>query len=64
MSDGKRANMGGTVISSDEDILTPGSSLEKELFFAVSSQDQNKIQSIRLQQVKIGDESKIVSINT
>lgn len=32
MSDGKRANMGGAVISADEDILTPGSSLEKELF--------------------------------
>lgn len=64
MSDGKRANMGGTVISADEDILTPGSSLEKELFFAVSSQDQDKIKTIRLQQVKIGDESKTVSINT
>ncbi len=64
MSDGKRANMGGTVISADEDILTPGSSLEKELFFAISSQDQNKIKTIRLQQVKIGDESKTVSINT
>ena len=64
MSDGKRANMGGAVISADEDILTPGSSLEKELFFAISSQDQNKIKTIRLQQVKIGDESKTVSINT
>lgn len=64
MSDGKRANMGGAVISADEDILTPGSSLEKELFFAISSQDQNKIKTIRLQQVKIGDESKIVSIDT
>lgn len=64
MSDGKRANMGGTVISADEDILTPGSSLEKELFFAISSQDQNKIKTIRLQQVKIGDEIKTVSINT
>lgn len=64
MSDGKRANMGGTVISADEDILTPGSSLEKELFFAISSQDQNKIKTIRLQQVKIGDERKTVSINT
>lgn len=56
--------MGGTVISADEDILTPGSSLEKELFFAISSQDQNKIKTIRLQQVKIGDERKTVSINT
>lgn len=64
MSDGKRANMGGTVISADEDILTPGSSLEKELFFAISSQDQNKIKTIRLQQVKIGDERKTVSIDT
>lgn len=64
MDDGKMVNMGGTVISSDEDILTPGSSLEKELFFAVSSQDQDKIKTIRLQQVKIGDESKTVSINT
>lgn len=64
MSDGKRANMGGTVISADEDILTPGSSLEKELFFAISSQDQNKIKTIRLQQVKIGDEIKTVSIDT
>jgi len=64
MSDGKRANMGGTVISADEDIITPGSSLEKELFFAISSQDQNKIKTIRLQQVKIGDERKTVSINT
>lgn len=64
MSDGKRANMGGTVISADEDILIPGSSLEKELFFAISSQDQNKIKTIRLQQVKIGDERKTVSINT
>ena len=64
MSDGKRANMGGAVISADEDILTPVSSLEKELFFAISSQDQNKIKTIRLQQVKIGDESKTVSINT
>lgn len=64
MSDGKRANMGGTVISADEDILTPGSFLEKELFFAISSQDQNKIKTIRLQQVKIGDERKTVSINT
>lgn len=64
MSDGKRANMGGAVISADEDILTPGSSLEKELFFAISSQDQNKIKTIRLQQVKIGDEKKTVSIDT
>lgn len=64
MSDGKRANMGGAVISADEDILTPGSSLEKELFFAISSQDQNKIKTIRLQQVKIGDERKTVSIDT
>ena len=64
MSDGKRANMGGTVISADEDILTPGSSLEKELFFAISSQDQNKIKTIRLQQVQIGDVIKTVSINT
>lgn len=64
MSDGERANMGGAVISVDEDILTPGSSLEKELFFAISSQDQNKIKTIRLQQVKIGDERKTVSIDT
>lgn len=32
MSDGKIANMGGTVISSDEDIVTPNGSLEKDLF--------------------------------
>lgn len=63
MSDGKIANLGGAVISSDEDSLTPNSYLEKELFFAVSSTDQNKIKTIRIQNVKIGDEKKTVNIS-
>lgn len=63
MSDGKIANLGGAVISSDEDSLTPNSYLEKELFFPVSSKDQNKIKTIRIQNVKIGDEKKTVNIS-
>ena len=56
MSDGKIANMGGTVISSEEDIVTPNGSLEKDLFFAISSQDQYKIKTIRILNAKIGEE--------
>lgn len=63
LNNGKSANLGAAVISSDEDVLTPGSSLKKELFFAVSSSDQDKITSIRIQNVKIGDEKKTISIN-
>lgn len=63
LSDGKIANLGAAVISSDDDILTPGSSLTKELFFAVSSQDQNKITKLRIQNVSIGDEKKTVILN-
>lgn len=63
MGDGKIANLGGAVISSDEDSLTPNSYLEKELFFPVSSTDQNKIKTIRIQNVKIGDEKKTVNIS-
>lgn len=63
LSDGKIANLGAAVISSDDDILTPGGSLTKELFFAVSSQDQNKITNLRIQNVSIGDEKKTVILN-
>lgn len=63
LNNGKSANLGAAVISSDEDVLTPGSSLKKELFFAVSSSDQDKITSIRIQNVKIGDKKKTISIN-
>lgn len=63
LNDGKIANLGGAVISSDDDSLTPNGSLEKELFFPVSSADQSKITSIRLKNVKIGDEKKTVNIN-
>lgn len=62
MSDGKIANMGGTVISSDEDIVTPNGSLEKDLFFAISSQDQYKIKTIRILNAKIGEEKKTINI--
>ena len=62
MSDGKIANMGGTVISSEEDIVTPNGSLEKDLFFAISSQDQYKIKTIRILNAKIGEEKKTINI--
>lgn len=63
MSDGKIANMGGTVISSEEDIVTPNGSLEKDLFFAISSQDQYKIKTIRILNAKIGEEKKTINIS-
>ena len=63
MSDGKIANMGGTVISSDEDIVTPNGSLVKDLFFAISSQDQYKIKTIRILNAKIGEEKKTINIS-
>lgn len=63
MSDGKIANMGGTVISSEEDIVTPNGNLEKDLFFAISSQDQYKIKTIRILNAKIGEEKKTINIS-
>ena len=63
MSDGKIANMVGTVISSEEDIVTPNGSLEKDLFFAISSQDQYKIKTIRILNAKIGEEKKTINIS-
>ena len=63
MSDGKIANMGGTVISSEEDIVTPNGSLEKDLFFALSSQAQYKIKTIRILNAKIGEEKKTINIS-
>lgn len=63
MSDGKIANMGGTVISSEDDIVTPNGSLEKDLFFAISSQDQYKIKTIRILNAKIGEEKKTINIS-
>lgn len=63
LSDGKIANLGGAVISSDDDALTPNGSLEKDLFFPVNSADQNKITSIKIKNVKIGDEKKTVNIS-
>lgn len=63
LSDGKEAYLGGAVVSSDDDILTPKSSLKKNLFFPVSSADQNKIKYIKIRNVKIGDEKKTISIS-
>lgn len=63
LSDGKEAYLGGAVVSSEEDILTPNSSLKKNLFFSVSSTDQNKIKYIKIRNVKIGDEKKTVNVS-
>lgn len=61
--DGKEAYLGGVVLTSDEDILTENGYLEKDLFFAVDIQDQNKIRYIKIKNVRIDDEKKNVKIN-
>lgn len=63
LSDGKEAYLGGAVVSSEDNSLTPNSSLKKNLFFAVSSSDQNKIKYLKIRNVKIGDEKKTVNIS-
>ena len=63
LNDGKEAYVGGAVVSSEDDSLTPNSSLKKNLFFAVSSVDQNKIKYLKIRNVKIGDEKKTVNVS-
>lgn len=63
MSDGKIVYLGGAVITSEDYNIAPGGYIQKELFFAVDSSDQDKIEKINIQNVKIGDDKKTVSIN-
>lgn len=63
LTDGRRIKMASTVISSDEEVLTQGSSLKKEAVFLVPIKDQASIKGIRFEEVKIGDEVKTVTIN-
>lgn len=63
LSNGKEAYLGGAVISADDGILTPNSNLKKNLFFNVSSSDQNNIKYIKIRNVKIGDEKKTVNVS-
>lgn len=63
LSDGRIANLGGAVVTSDDYVLTPNSYLKKELFFPISSVDQNKIESIKIKNVRIGDEKKTINID-
>ena len=63
LNNGKEAYLGGAVISPDDDIVSPNGELEKELFFAVSSSDQDKIVSLKIKNVKIGRKKKTVIIN-
>lgn len=62
LEDGKEAFMGGTVMTSDEDNLSVSGYLEKDLFFAVSSSDQNKIKYIKIRNVRYGDNKTTVYI--
>lgn len=64
MEDESRINIGGAVISSsDENTLTPNSSLKKDLYFSIPSSEQYNINSINIKNIKIGDEIKSISIN-
>lgn len=63
LSDERQCNLGAAIVSSDEDTLTPNSSLKKDFFFAVSSADQYKIKSMIFRNIKIGDEKKDVTFD-
>lgn len=60
LANGKQIKMAAAVISSDEEILTKGSSLKKEAFFNASLIEQGVIKGIKFNKVTIGD--KVTSI--
>lgn len=60
LSDGRYSNLGGAIISSDDDVLTPNGSLRKSFFFPVKGADQSKITKMRFNNVK--KDNKITSI--
>lgn len=55
--------MASTVISSEEEMLTDGSTMKKEAFFIVNLAQQASIKAIRFNKVKIGDEVTSLTIN-
>ena len=63
LDNGKEAYLGGAVMTSDEDNISPKGWLEKELFFSVRSTDQNRIKCIKIKNVRIGDNKKTIKIN-
>lgn len=63
LSNGTEAYLGGVAIYPEDDIITPNGYLEKDLFFAVSGEDQNKIKYIKIKNVRIGDSKKNININ-
>ncbi len=64
LSDGTLYRMASSVITMDEDgILSKGSSMTKEIFFSISSEQQSKISKINFKNIKFGENKKNISIN-
>ncbi|MDD3303671.1 MAG: hypothetical protein PHP54_02000 [Clostridia bacterium] len=63
LNDNRMIKMAATVISSDEEILTNGSTITKEAYFAIGLEDQGKIKAINFGNVKIGNENKVITLN-
>lgn len=63
LEDNTFVKMAASVVSSDDEILTNGSTITKEAYFAIGLENQAKIKSINFGSVKIGDEDEVITLD-
>lgn len=62
LKNGNQIKMSAAVISSEDDILTKGSSIEKEAFFTVNLEEQGLIKGIKFNKIKIDGKETTVTV--
>lgn len=63
LDDKTKIKMGAAVISSEDDILTPNGTFNREFFFSIGSQYIEKINTLTLNSVIVDGKSNVVNIN-
>ena len=62
LKNGNQIKMSAAVISADEDVLTKGSSVEKEAFFNVNLEEQGLIKAIKFNKVKVNGKEQNITV--
>jgi uncharacterized protein YkuJ len=62
LEDNKQVKLGSTIVSSNEEILTPNSTITKDFFFAIGTDYHDNIKKIVIKSVEIDGEYKDVVI--
>ena len=62
LENGKQIKIAATIISSNDEVLTKGSSIKKEAFFNATIQEQGLIRYIKFNKVTIGNEEKSIKV--